>query len=137
MPRPQPDTASSPPSGELARRRILGDPHVDHAIAATTAFDAPFQDFITKVAWEGVWSRPGLDDRTRHLITIALLAGLGREHELALHLRSIQNTGTSPDDVREALLHVAVYAGVPAANHAMSMAKLIFAPPPTPPTSDA
>ncbi|WP_221029072.1 4-carboxymuconolactone decarboxylase [Actomonas aquatica] len=137
MPDPQPDSASSPRPGESTRRRILGDAHVNRAIAATTDFDAPFQDFITKVAWDGVWSRPGLDDRTRHLITIALLAGLGREHELALHLRSIQNTGTSPEDVREALLHVAVYAGVPAANHAMSLAKSIFASLPPSTASDA
>ncbi|MCI0432121.1 MAG: carboxymuconolactone decarboxylase family protein, partial [Gemmatimonadetes bacterium] len=94
--------------------------------AAQTPFDAAFQTFITEAAWGSVWSRPGLDLRTRHLITIAVLAALGREHELALHLRSVAHTGATAEDVREALFHVAVYAGVPAANAAFARAKEIF-----------
>ncbi len=113
--------------GLAIRRKVLGATHVERATAAQTKFDADFQRFITETAWGAVWSRPGLDLRTRHLITIAILAALGREHELALHLRSIGNTGTTPADVREALLHVAAYAGIPAANSAMACAKEIFA----------
>src|SRR5688572_6977477 len=107
------------------RKQVLGANHVARATAAQTAFDADFQRFITETAWGAVWARPGLDRRTRHLISIAILAALGREHELALHLRSIRNTGTSEADVREALLHVAVYAGIPAANAAVARAKEI------------
>lgn len=113
--------------GLKVRKQVLGTAHVARAAAAQTEFDADFQRFITETAWGAVWSRPGLDRRSRHLITIAILAALGREHELALHLRSIHNTGTSEADVREALLHVAVYAGVPAANAAVARAKEIFA----------
>lgn len=113
--------------GMNTRRRVLGDAHVDRAGAAQTEFDADFQRFITETAWGLVWSRPGLDLRTRHLITVAILAALGREHELALHLRSLPNTGTSPADLREALLHVALYAGIPAANAAIALAKPILA----------
>jgi len=116
--------------GMKIRRTVLGDAHVDKAVAAQTPFDADFQRFIVETAWAGVWARPGLDLRTRHLITISILAALGRDHELALHLRSIGNTGTTPDDVREALLHVAAYAGIPAANSAVAQAKAIFDPPP-------
>lgn len=116
--------------GMKIRRVVLGDVHVDKATAAQTPFDADFQRFIVETAWAGVWSRPGLDLRTRHLITISILAALGRDHELALHLRSIGNTGTTPDDVREALLHVAAYAGIPAANSAVAQAKAIFDSPP-------
>jgi 4-carboxymuconolactone decarboxylase len=112
--------------GMETRKKVLGRAHVACATAAQTEFDEDFQRYITENAWGAVWSRPGLDLRTRHLITIALLAGLGREHELALHLRSVGNTGTSEGDVRETLLHVAVYAGVPAANAAFAQAKEIF-----------
>jgi 4-carboxymuconolactone decarboxylase len=113
--------------GLKVRKAVLGAAHVARATAAQTEFDADFQRFVTETAWGAVWSRPGLDRRTRHLITIAILAALGREHELALHLRSIRNTGVSEADVREALLHVAAYAGIPAANAAVARAKEIFA----------
>lgn len=112
--------------GLKVRRQVLGAAHVARATAAQTDFDADFQCYITESVWGAVWTRPGLDRRTRHLITIAILAALGREHELALHLRSIGNTGTTPADVREALLHVAAYAGIPAANAAVARAKEIF-----------
>lgn len=109
------------------RRAVLGDAHVDRAMAQRTDFDAPFQHFITETAWGSLWSRPDLDRRTRSLVTIAILAALGRKEELELHVRASQNTGATPEEVREALLHVAVYAGVPAANTAMSVAKAQFA----------
>jgi len=108
--------------GKKVRSEVLGAEHVARAEAQQTAFDADFQRFITEVAWGTVWARPGLDRRTRSLLTIAILAALGRE-ELALHLRASRNVGVTPNDIVEALLHVAVYAGVPAANHAFAMAK--------------
>jgi 4-carboxymuconolactone decarboxylase len=105
------------------RRAVLGDAHVDRAEAGTTAFDAPFQQLIVETAWGSLWSRPDLDRRTRSLVTIAILASLGRHEELALHIRACANTGATPEEIREALMHVAVYAGIPAANSAMSLAK--------------
>ncbi len=114
-------TPSTYEKGMKTRRSVLGEAHVDRASAAQTELDTDFQTFITETAWGSVWSREGLDPRTRHLITIALLAGLGREGELKLHLKSIQNTGTTPQDVAESLLHVAIYAGIPAANAAFSL----------------
>jgi len=98
------------------RRTVLGDDHVDAAIAATTRLDRPFQDHIVGAAWADVWDRPGLDLATRSLLTIALLAAQGNEVELAMHLRAARRTGAAPEQIAEALLHVAVYAGVPAAN---------------------
>jgi 4-carboxymuconolactone decarboxylase len=112
--------------GMIIRRAVLGDEHVDRAEANKTPFDADFQRFITETAWGAVWSRPGLDIRTRHLLTIALLAALGKEHELAMHLRATANTGVSPEEVKEVLLQVAIYAGVPAANTAIAIAKSVF-----------
>jgi 4-carboxymuconolactone decarboxylase len=109
------------------RRKVLGDAHVDRAQAATTPFDAPFQALITDAAWGHVWARDTIPLRERSMITIALLAGLGNDHELAMHIRATANTGASEDDVMEALLHVAVYAGVPRANHAIKIAKDTFA----------
>jgi 4-carboxymuconolactone decarboxylase len=111
------------------RREVLGDAHVDRAEASQTAFDSDFQEFITEVAWGTIWSRPGLDRRTRHLITIALLAALGKESELAMHVRAIRRTGVTQEELREALLQVAVYAGVPAANSAFAIAKEALAQP--------
>ncbi len=111
--------------GMKIRRTILGDAHVDRAAAASTPFDAEFQQFITETAWGSVWTRPGLDLRTRHLITIAIIAAQGREHELALHIRSIKNSGASLEDLREVFFHVAAYAGIPAANAAFALAKSI------------
>ncbi|HTO27071.1 MAG TPA: 4-carboxymuconolactone decarboxylase [Devosia sp.] len=109
--------------GMATRRSVLGDTHVNGATARQTPFDADFQRFITEGAWGSVWSRPGLSKRERSLVTIALLAALGHEEELAMHVRATVNTGCSPDDMKEALLHVAVYAGVPAANRAFKIAK--------------
>jgi 4-carboxymuconolactone decarboxylase len=113
--------------GMKVRREVLGNAHVDRAEANKTAFDADFQQFITEAAWGSVWSRPGLDRKTRHLLTITLLAGLGQERELALHLRATVNTGVTPEEIIEAMLHVAIYAGVPAANSAIAIAKTVFA----------
>lgn len=105
------------------RRQVLGDRHVDNAIERTTGFDADFQSFITEGAWGTLWSRPGLSLRERSMVTLALLAALGHDEELAMHVRATINTGATPDDIKEALLHVAVYAGVPAANRAFKIAK--------------
>jgi 4-carboxymuconolactone decarboxylase len=109
--------------GMRTRRAVLGDAHVDRASAQKTQLDADFQTFITEGAWGSVWSRPGLTKRERSLITLALLAALGHDDEVALHVRATRNTGATPDDIAEALLHVAVYAGVPAANHAFKIVK--------------
>jgi 4-carboxymuconolactone decarboxylase len=113
--------------GMATRRAVLGAAHVDRATAAMTEFDAPFQAFITEGAWGSVWSRPELTRRERSLITIALLAALGHDEEVAMHARATANTGATPEDVREALLHVAVYAGVPAANRAFKIVKKTLA----------
>lgn len=109
------------------RRAVLGNAHVDRAEANKTDFDADFQRFITETAWGSVWSRPGLDHHTRHLLTIALLAALGKENELALHIRATENTGVTPDEVKEVLLQVAIYAGIPAANSAFALVKKVYA----------
>ncbi len=110
-------------SGDATRRLVLGDDHVDRATSNATEFDQPFQELFTEMAWGHVWSRTDISKRERSMITIALLAALGRDEELAMHIRSTVNTGASASDIREALLHVAVYAGVPAANHAVKIAK--------------
>ena len=114
-------------AGKRVRRAVLGDAHVDRAEAAATPFDAPFQKFITETAWGTVWADDTLDHRTRSLITISILAALGRHEELALHLRASANTGATPPEIRAALMHVAVYAGVPAANSAFALAKHVLA----------
>lgn len=121
------DTAKTMQPGESTRRAVLGDAHVDAAQSATTGFDAPFQDLISSSAWERVWSRPQWSPRERSMVTIALLAALGHDEELAMHIRATINTGASEDDIREALLHVAIYAGVPAANTAFRIAKRTLA----------
>ena len=113
--------------GMRVRRSVLGDAYVDEALAHVTELDADFQRYVTEAAWGSVWSRPGLDRRTRSLITVAILAALGRQEELALHLRATRNTGAQPDEIAEALLHVAVYAGIPAANSAFAVAKRVLA----------
>ncbi len=113
--------------GMATRRRVLGDAHVNRAEAAKTAMDQPFQSLITDAAWGHVWSRDTISLRERSMLTIALLAGLGNDHELALHIRATANTGASEADVMEALLHVAIYAGVPRANHAIKITKDTFA----------
>jgi 4-carboxymuconolactone decarboxylase len=112
--------------GMQVRREVLGDAHVDRAEAAKTPLDADFQTYITEAAWGAVWAREGLDRRTRSLITIALLAALGHESELAMHLRASRNTGATAEAIAEALLHVAVYAGVPAAHAAFRALKEEF-----------
>ncbi|SPH25054.1 hypothetical protein DEA8626_04089 [Defluviimonas aquaemixtae] len=109
--------------GMRTRRKVLGDDLVDRAEAKKTEFDAPFQELITEGAWGTVWSRPGLTPRERSLLTLALLAGQGNHAELEMHVRATANTGATPDDVREAMLHVAIYAGVPRANHAIRIIK--------------
>ncbi|MEX6505497.1 4-carboxymuconolactone decarboxylase [Jiella sp. M17.18] len=113
--------------GLATRRSVLGDAHVDRAQAQATGFDKDFQTFITEGAWGSVWSRPQFTKRERSIVTIALLAALGQDDEVAMHVRATENTGTSREDVLEALLHVAVYAGVPAANHAIKIAKSVYA----------
>ncbi|BCH15405.1 MULTISPECIES: 4-carboxymuconolactone decarboxylase [unclassified Mesorhizobium] len=112
--------------GMATRRSVLGDAHVDRAEAAKTEFDIPFQDLITEAAWSHVWSRPDITRRERSMITIALLAALKQDEEVAMHIRASVNTGATRDDIREVLLHVAIYAGVPAANHAMKIARKTF-----------
>ena len=114
-------------SGMKVRKEVLGNEHVEKAQTQITEFDADFQRFITEMAWGTLWSRPDLDRRTRSLVTIAILAALGRE-ELTLHLRAaINNVGVAPEEIAEVLLHVAVYAGVPAANAAFAAAKRVLA----------
>ena len=113
--------------GEAIRRAVLGDTHVDRAQKAATELDADFQDFITKTAWGSIWAREHLTRRERSMLTIAMLASLGHLEELALHLRATANTGTSMADVREVLMQVAVYAGIPAANAAFKVAKKHYA----------
>ncbi|MEM6462503.1 MAG: 4-carboxymuconolactone decarboxylase [Pseudomonadota bacterium] len=110
-------------TGMRTRRRVLGESYVDAAEERRTAFDDPFQELIVESAWGHVWSRPNLTLRERSLITIALLAAQGHDDEVAMHVRACANTGATRDDIREALLHVAIYAGVPAANQAIKVAK--------------
>lgn len=109
--------------GMLIRRQVLGDDHVDRAVAATTPFTAAFQDFITRVAWGDVWARPDLDRRTRSCVTLAILTALGREAEIAMHVRAALRNGLTSVEISEVLLHTAVYAGVPAANRAFAIAQ--------------
>ncbi|MBV8431235.1 MAG: 4-carboxymuconolactone decarboxylase [Solirubrobacterales bacterium] len=112
--------------GMRVRREVLGDAHVDRSIERSTGFTAPFQEFLTRHAWGAVWTRPGLDRRTRSAITLAVLTALGREQELELHLRGAQRNGLTEEEIREVLLHTAVYAGVPAANAAFAVAQRVF-----------
>ena len=112
--------------GMATRREVLGNAHVDKAEQNKTSFDAPFQSMITDSAWGHVWSGDGYTKRERSIVTIALLAGLGHYEELEMHIRATANTGATPDDIREALMHVAIYAGVPSANHAIKIAKRVL-----------
>lgn len=109
--------------GMEIRREVLGDDHVDRAIESTTDFTADFQDFITRYAWGEIWARPGLDRRTRSAITLTALIALGRDHELALHVRAALRNGLTPEEIGEVILHSAVYCGVPAANRAFAVAQ--------------
>ena len=113
--------------GMRVRREVLGDEHVDRAIAETTPFTQPFQELITRYAWGAVWSRPGLDRGTRSCITLALLVAVRAEHELAMHVRAALRNGLTADEIGEVLLHSAVYAGVPAANRALAIAAEVLA----------
>ncbi len=113
-------------AGTRVRREVLGDEHVDRAVARTTDFTRDFQDFLTRYAWGSVWTREGLDRRTRSAITIATLTALGREHELELHIRAGLRNGLSTEEIAEVLLHTAVYAGVPAANAAFAIAQRVL-----------
>jgi 4-carboxymuconolactone decarboxylase len=108
--------------GMEVRREVLGDAHVDRAIERTTEFTAPFQDFITRYAWGSIWAREQLDRRTRSAVTLAVLTALGREHELAMHVRAALRNGLTPTEIGEVLLHTSVYAGVPVANRAFAIA---------------
>jgi 4-carboxymuconolactone decarboxylase len=112
--------------GMKTRREVLGDAHVDRAVEGTTPFTADFQEFITKYAWGEIWSRPGLDRRTRSCITLAVLVALGRDHEVAMHVRAALGNGLTPDEIKEVLLHTAVYAGVPVANSAFAIAQKVL-----------
>jgi 4-carboxymuconolactone decarboxylase len=113
-------------AGMKIRREVLGDAHVDRAEANKTDFDADFQRLITEFAWGTVWASDGLDRQTRHMLTIAILAALGKESELAMHIRATQNTGVTPEQIKEVLHQVAIYAGVPAANSAFATAKKVY-----------
>jgi 4-carboxymuconolactone decarboxylase len=113
--------------GMTVRREVLGDDHVDRAVAATTPFTAPFQDFITRYAWGDIWSRPGLSRAERSLVTLAVLAAMQHEGELAMHVRAALRNGVTPEQIREVLLHVTVYAGVPVANRAFPIAQRVLA----------
>jgi len=113
--------------GMKIRRRVLGDAHVDAAEANKSDFDKAFQDLITEGAWGSVWARDTISLRERSMLTLALLAATGNFDEIAMHIRATENTGASPDDVMEALLHVAVYAGAPRANHAIRIARETYA----------
>jgi 4-carboxymuconolactone decarboxylase len=113
-------------TGMRTRREVLGDEHVDRALSQATPFDEPFQEFITGYAWGAVWSRPGLDRRTRSIITLTALVSLRAENELPMHIRAALRNGCSPEEIREVLLHTAVYAGVPAANSAFAIAKRVL-----------
>jgi 4-carboxymuconolactone decarboxylase len=108
------------------RREVLGDAHVDGAVAQTDGFTADFQDLITRYAWGDVWARPGLDRRMRSAITLAMLATLGSEEELAMHTRAATRNGLTQDEIKEVLLQVAIYAGVPRANRAFAVAQEVL-----------
>ena len=112
--------------GMQIRRSVLGNAHVERAEASKTDFDADFQRMITEFAWGTVWNSDAIDRQTRHLITIGLLAGLGKEHELAMHIRATQNTGVTAEQIKQVLHQVAVYAGIPAANTAFGIAKQVL-----------
>ncbi|MBC7593804.1 MAG: 4-carboxymuconolactone decarboxylase [Kineosporiaceae bacterium] len=115
--------------GMQTRRAVLGDDHVDRAIADTTELTQPFQDLITRYAWGEVWSRPGLDRRSRSMITLALLATLGHDHELAMHVRAATRNGLTAEEISEVLLQTGIYAGVPVANRALQIAQEVLAEP--------
>jgi 3-oxoadipate enol-lactonase / 4-carboxymuconolactone decarboxylase len=112
-------------AGEVVRREVLGDAHVDRSLAGATDLTRDFEDFITTVAWGGIWTRPGLDRRSRSMVTLTALVGSGHHEELALHLRAARRNGLTWDEIKEVLLHTAVYCGVPAANSAFRIAQQV------------
>jgi 4-carboxymuconolactone decarboxylase len=113
-------------AGMKVRREVLGDEHVDRATANATDFSRPFQEFITRAAWGEAWTRPGLDRRTRSVITLSVLTALRAENEIPMHVRAALRNGLTPDEIREVLIHTAVYAGVPAANSAFALAQKVL-----------
>jgi 4-carboxymuconolactone decarboxylase len=120
------DDAERTRQGMTVRRAVLGDDHVDRAVATTTPFTAPFQDLITRYAWGDIWSRPGLSRAERSIITLTVLATLQQENELAMHVKAALRNGLTPEQISEVLLQVAVYAGVPAANRAFAVAQRVL-----------
>lgn len=127
MPDPAQDASARHAEGMAIRRQVLGDEHVDRAVQKTTGFTAPFQDFITRYAWGEVWTGEEAEKPTRSCLTLAILAALGCEDEFAMHVRAALRNGVRPEDIREVLMHVAVYAGVPRANRAFALADPILA----------
>jgi 4-carboxymuconolactone decarboxylase len=121
------DDAERVRRGMSVRREVLGDEHVDRAVAGTTPFTEPFQDFITRYAWGDIWSRPGLSRAERSLVTLAVLAAMQHENELAMHVKAALRNGLRPEQIREVLLQVSVYAGVPVANRAFAVAQRALA----------
>jgi 4-carboxymuconolactone decarboxylase len=121
------DNEAKRKDGTAVRREVLGDAHVDGAALAATPFTEPFQDLITRYAWGEVWARPGLDRRTRSCVTLALLAALHCEGEIPLHVRAALRNGVTAAEIQEVLLHTAIYAGVPAANAAFTLAQQTLA----------
>jgi len=117
------DDADRTRQGMTVRREVLGDEHVDRAVARTTEFTAPFQDLITRYAWGDIWSRPGLTRAERSLVTLTVLAALQHEGELAMHVKAALRNGLTPEQIQEVLLQVAIYAGVPTANWAFAVAQ--------------
>jgi len=113
--------------GMKVRKQVLGKTHVERAEARKNKFNAPFQDLITRYAWGEIWTRPGLPQKTRSMITIAMMVALNRTDELKLHLRACVSTGVSREEIQEVLLQTAIYCGVPAANHAFQIAEEVFA----------
>jgi 4-carboxymuconolactone decarboxylase len=130
-------TEDSYERGMRVRREVLGDEHVDAANARTTPFTAEFQDLITRYAWGEIWARGGLDRRTRSCMTLVALVALGRLDELSMHVRAARRNGLTTDEIKEVLLHTAIYCGVPAANSAFRVAEEALASPPTSPDSPA
>jgi 4-carboxymuconolactone decarboxylase len=114
-------------NGMRIRCEVLGDEHVDRATAGTTPFTADFQDLITRYAWGEIWARPGLDRRMRSAITLTALTALGHDHELAMHIRAARRNGLTTAEIKEVLLHSAIYCGVPAANRAFAIAQEVLA----------
>ena len=113
-------------AGMQVRRAVLGDAHVDRSLDSRTPFNGEFQEMITRHAWGDIWTRPGLPRHTRSLITIAMLIGMNREHELVLHLKAAKHNGVTRDEIKEVLMHSAIYCGIPAANASFHLAQEVW-----------